>query len=170
MIIKNGFVLREVAGKAIVIAVGEASKTFHGMINLNGTGKDIWQGVADGKSAEQIAQKLMEDYEVDYAITHTCPLYQVRTLGCYHVAREEEPLQNYFQWVCDKLNQTNEMLADGSGDKKGRSFKHWYFVHWHTDWNKNWLELMHLEELPQKCRAIYLDVEDMETGEHIFLK
>ena len=94
----------------------------------------------------------------------------MRTLGCYHVAREEEPLQNYFQWVCDKLNQTNEMLADGSGDKKGRSFKHWYFVHWHTDWNKNWLELMHLEELPQKCRAIYLDVEDMETGEHIFLK
>lgn len=66
MIIKNGFVLREVAGKAIVIAVGEASKTFHGIINLNGTGKDIWQGVADGKSAEQIAQKLMEDYEVDY--------------------------------------------------------------------------------------------------------
>ena len=36
--------------------------------------------------------------------------------------------------------------------------------------NKNWLELMHMEELPQKCRAIYLDVEDMETGEHIFLK
>ena len=67
-----------------------------------------------------------EDYEVDYAITHTCPLYRVKTLGYYHVAREEEPLQNYFQWVCDKLNQTNEMLADGSGDKKGRSFKHWY--------------------------------------------
>ena len=32
-----------------------------------------------------------EDYEVDYAITHTCPLYRVKTLGCYHVAREEEP-------------------------------------------------------------------------------
>ena len=111
-----------------------------------------------------------EDYEVDYAITYTCPLYQVRTLGCYHVAREEEPLQNYFQWVCDKLNQTNEMLADGSGDKTGRSLKHWYFGHWHTDWNNNWLELMHMEGLPQKCRAIYLDVEDMETGEHIFLK
>ena len=42
----------------------------------------------------------------------------MKTLGYYHVAREEEPLQNYFQWVCDKLNQTNEMLADGSGDKK----------------------------------------------------
>ena len=108
-----------------------------------------------------------EGYQIDYAITHTCPLYRVRTLGCYHAAREEGPLQNYFQWVCDKLNETNEMSADGSDEKKGR-FKRWYFGHWHTDWNKNWLELMHLEELPQKCRAIYLDVEDMETGKRIF--
>lgn len=66
MRIKNGFVLREVAGKAVVIAVGEASKTFHGMINLNGTGKDIWQGVSEGKSVDEIAQKLTEDYEVDF--------------------------------------------------------------------------------------------------------
>lgn len=66
MKIKNGFVLREVAGKAVVIAVGEASKTFHGMINLNGTGKDIWQGVGAGKSVEEIATKLTEDYEVDF--------------------------------------------------------------------------------------------------------
>ena len=38
MKIKNGFVLRDVGGQAVVIAVGEASKTFHGMINLNATG------------------------------------------------------------------------------------------------------------------------------------
>lgn len=38
MKIKEGFVLREIAGKAVVIAVGEASKTFHGMINLNSEG------------------------------------------------------------------------------------------------------------------------------------
>ena len=107
-----------------------------------------------------------EGYQIDFGITHTCPLYRVRTLGCYHAAREEEPLQNYFQWVCDKLNETNEMSADGSDEKKGR-FKRWYFGHWHTDWNQNWLEVMHLEELPQKCRAIYLDLEDMETGEVI---
>lgn len=34
MKIKNGFVLRDVGGQAVVIAVGEASKTFHGMDNL----------------------------------------------------------------------------------------------------------------------------------------
>lgn len=66
MKIKNGFVLREVAGKAVVIAVGEASKSFHGMINLNGTGRDIWQGISDGKSVEEIATKLTKDYEVDF--------------------------------------------------------------------------------------------------------
>lgn len=66
MKIKDGFVLREVAGQAVVIAVGEASKTFHGMINLNGTGKRIWEGVEQGKSEEEIAKSLQEDYEVDY--------------------------------------------------------------------------------------------------------
>lgn len=62
--IKKGYVLREVAGQAVVIAVGEASKDFHGMINLNCTGKDIWQGVQEGKTEDEIAQKLTEDYEV----------------------------------------------------------------------------------------------------------
>ena len=34
MKINEGFVLREVAGQAVVIAVGEASEKFHGMINF----------------------------------------------------------------------------------------------------------------------------------------
>lgn len=66
MKIKEGFVMREVAGQAVVIAVGEASKTFHGMINLNGTGKLIWEGVEQGKTEEEIAHRILEDYEVDY--------------------------------------------------------------------------------------------------------
>lgn len=66
MKIKEGFVLREVAGQPVVIAVGEASKTFHGMINLNGSGKRIWEGVEQGKSKEEIAKALTTDYEVAY--------------------------------------------------------------------------------------------------------
>lgn len=38
----------------------------HGMINQNGTGRDIWQGVSDGKSVDEIATKLTKDYEVDF--------------------------------------------------------------------------------------------------------
>lgn len=66
MKIKEGFVMREVAGQAVVIAVGEASKTFHGMINLNGTGKLIWEDVEQGKTEEEITHRILEDYEVDY--------------------------------------------------------------------------------------------------------
>lgn len=43
MKIKDGFVLRDIAGDTVVIATGELSKTFHGMIKLNSTGKEIWE-------------------------------------------------------------------------------------------------------------------------------
>lgn len=67
MRIKNGFVLREVAGQVMVIATGEASKNFHGMIKLNSTGKDIWQGLQAGKTVEEIAKELQDKYQVEYA-------------------------------------------------------------------------------------------------------
>lgn len=68
MKIKDGFVLREIAGQTVVIATGEASKTFHGMVKLNETGRDIWQGLAKGLSEEEIARELVEKYEgVDLA-------------------------------------------------------------------------------------------------------
>lgn len=65
MRIKDGFVLREVAGQNVVIATGEASKTFHGMIKLNETGRMIWEGLAAGKSNEEIAADLTAAYDVD---------------------------------------------------------------------------------------------------------
>ena len=65
MRIKEGFVLREVAGQAVVIATGEASKSFHGMIKLNETGRVIWEGLAAGKSDADIAAQLVSAYDVD---------------------------------------------------------------------------------------------------------
>lgn len=65
MQIKDGFVLRQVAGQTMVIATGEASKDFHGMVKLNETGSEIWQGLMDGLSEEEIAAKLAEKYTVD---------------------------------------------------------------------------------------------------------
>lgn len=65
MRIKKGFVLREVAGQNMVIATGEASKDFHGMIKLNSTGRDIWQGLQEGLSEVEIAKGLEEKYQID---------------------------------------------------------------------------------------------------------
>ena len=42
MKIKKGFVVRKVGNEHVVVPVGELSKTFHGMINLNETGAFLW--------------------------------------------------------------------------------------------------------------------------------
>lgn len=65
MRIKEGFVLREVAGQIMVIATGEASKNFHGMIKLNSTGKDIWVALQDGKSEAEIIKDLQDKYQIE---------------------------------------------------------------------------------------------------------
>lgn len=65
MRIKDGFVLREIAGQTMVIATGEASKDFHGMIRLNETGKLVWLGVDNGLTPEEIARSLTETFSVD---------------------------------------------------------------------------------------------------------
>ena len=65
MRIKDGFVLRDVAGQTVVIATGEASRDFHGMVKLNGTGRVIWEGLSRGDDAEDIAQELVKSYDVD---------------------------------------------------------------------------------------------------------
>lgn len=65
MRIKQGFVMRDVAGQAVAIATGEASKSFHGMVKLNGTGVDIWRGVEEGLDEAAIADRIAAKYEVD---------------------------------------------------------------------------------------------------------
>ncbi len=64
MKIKQGFVLRRVLDEAIVVASGEASKTFHGMIKLNDSAADIWQWISEGKEVGEIAGLLSEKYEI----------------------------------------------------------------------------------------------------------
>lgn len=64
MKIKDGFVLRQVAGQGVVIATGEASKEFSGMVKLNGTGSFIWERVAEGLDEDAIAKALVAEYDV----------------------------------------------------------------------------------------------------------
>ena len=65
MKIKAGFVLRELAGQSIVIALGEASKTFNGMIKLNDTGKVIWNMLSEGNEVSNIVDRFVTEYDVD---------------------------------------------------------------------------------------------------------
>ena len=64
MKIKDGFVVRELAGQSIVVALGEASKIFNGMIKLNDTGRLIWDMLAEGKTKDEIADRFAAEYDV----------------------------------------------------------------------------------------------------------
>ncbi len=65
MKIKQGFVMRDVAGQAVAIATGEASKSFHGMVKLNDTGAVIWNGIEKGLDEAEIAEQLVASYDVE---------------------------------------------------------------------------------------------------------
>lgn len=64
MKIKEGFVMREIAGQAVVTATGKASENFHGMVKLNSTAKDVWELITKGLDVREIAQTLGEKYGV----------------------------------------------------------------------------------------------------------
>lgn len=65
MKIKKGFVLRVVAGESVVVPVGELSKSFHGMINLNETGAFLWRFFTEEHTVEEGVDALCGEYEVE---------------------------------------------------------------------------------------------------------
>ena len=65
MKIKDGFILREVAGNFIVVAVGNAVKQFNGVITLNEVGAFLWKRLAEGATESQLVDALLADYEVE---------------------------------------------------------------------------------------------------------
>ncbi|MBQ7383617.1 MAG: PqqD family protein [Clostridia bacterium] len=65
MKIKSGFVVREVAGQTIVVALGEATKIFNGMIRLNETGRIIWDMLSVGSEKADIVRRITEEYDID---------------------------------------------------------------------------------------------------------
>ncbi len=64
MKIKEGFVLREVSGNFIVVAVGEGIKTFNGMIQLNETSAFLWKMLEKGAEESQLVEAMLNEYAV----------------------------------------------------------------------------------------------------------
>lgn len=67
MKIKTGFMLRDVANQTMVVAVGEASKEFNGIIRLNSTGKFLWENMQEDVSKEQLVAAMTSEYDIDSA-------------------------------------------------------------------------------------------------------
>ena len=67
MKIKSGFIIREIAGEYVVVALGAASKIFNGMIKLNETGKFIWEKLALGWEKDAIIAAILLEYDAEKA-------------------------------------------------------------------------------------------------------
>lgn len=58
--------LRRVDNKNFIVAVGETSKSFSGMIKLNDTAAMVFELLYNGLSKEEIAKRLEKEYDVAF--------------------------------------------------------------------------------------------------------
>lgn len=66
MKIKEGYLLREVAGQYLVVPIEKAALTFNGIITLNKTGKFIWEILVNEVQVDDVIQKLFTRFDVSY--------------------------------------------------------------------------------------------------------
>ena len=65
MKIRDGFILREVGGQPVVVAVGAASQYFNGMVRLNATSEFLFEKLQKEISEDELVKAVVEKYEVD---------------------------------------------------------------------------------------------------------
>ena len=63
MKIKEGFILREIAGSYVVVPVGQNLVDFSSMITLNETAAFLWKCLADGSDEDTLCEKLLSEYD-----------------------------------------------------------------------------------------------------------
>lgn len=63
MKLKDGFMLKEVAGSYIVVPLGQVD--FTAMITVNETGAFLWEALQKDTTKEQLIDKMTAEYEVD---------------------------------------------------------------------------------------------------------
>lgn len=70
MKIKEGYILSEVAGTAVVVPINP-DHTFRSMLKLNGTGKLLWEKLVTGATEEELIALIVSEYEIDGATAQT---------------------------------------------------------------------------------------------------
>ncbi len=64
MRIKDGFILRTVGKERVVVAVGEASIGFNGIIHLNETGEFLWKQLEKENTPKGMLEALLAEYDI----------------------------------------------------------------------------------------------------------
>ncbi len=65
MKIKNGFILREIAGSSLVMPVGEMAEKVSGMIELSSTGAILWKRLELGATEEELVAEILSKFDIE---------------------------------------------------------------------------------------------------------
>ena len=64
MLLKEGFILKKILDDYIVVPTGDNIVDFAAVVSLNETGAFLWKELESEKTAEQLVDSLMKEYEV----------------------------------------------------------------------------------------------------------
>ncbi len=65
MKIKEGFILRDIAGSWVVVPLGKKVVEFNGMMTLNESGALLWKKLQDGAEIDELISSLLDEYIID---------------------------------------------------------------------------------------------------------
>ncbi|MBE6729376.1 MAG: PqqD family protein [Ruminococcaceae bacterium] len=71
MKIKNGFILRTVAGQNLIVPVGENTMNFNAAITLNDSAAFLWNQLCKETNEESLLTALLDEYDIDEATAKT---------------------------------------------------------------------------------------------------
>lgn len=66
MKIKDGFIMKDVAGSKVVLPLGERQTEIRGIITFNDIGAEVFNMLDGTNSVEEIIAKLVKDYDAPY--------------------------------------------------------------------------------------------------------
>lgn len=65
MKIKEGFMLRDIAGSWIVVPIGQRVVEFNGLMTLSESGALLWKRLESEATMESLVEAILSEYDVD---------------------------------------------------------------------------------------------------------
>lgn len=66
MKIKDGFIMKDVAGSKVVLPLGERQAEIRGIITFNDIGAEVFNMLDGTNSVEEIIARILKDYDAPY--------------------------------------------------------------------------------------------------------
>lgn len=63
--VKDGFILKEIAGSYIVVPLRERIQTFSAVVNLNETGAFLWKALQKDVTKDELIKAMTDEYDID---------------------------------------------------------------------------------------------------------